>query len=568
MIIPTSSKDVSCEPGPAADLCEILLEAATPELYRVNAFRVLELPVDATAREIARRAEMLKVMEKLGASAPKQNGPLALDPAPDANAIRDAVQRLHDPERRLVDEFFWFWPWQLGQGKNDPVLKTLAAGDVKAAHRVWRSGEQQSSDGNVSMHNIAVLNHVIALHLEHASRSRQLTESQVKARDSGWQHAFKRWQVLLEYEGFWSRLTARIRDHNDPRLTTGVARRFRMTLPLALLSINAQLAVQATERGDSREAKRHRRIILKSGFDPSAMDGALRRALKPIRERVKTFCRTADSEADADPENADKVTRRLLDQTGPLLGILDCLLAADDPARSASGSSVVAAPDSSLASGNALRDGAHDEVAQATLQCQVTFGAKTDNWKVSLDLLDCILPVAAGEAARVRIEENRQIVKRTLEYKLEYETCFFCKRRDAETEAAAEVPMYGDVTRDWTYEGTSVNWRYLTVKVPRCTACKAAQARVEACTVAGLVLPPLLVAAIAFLAGTIGDLGEDVIGPAILIGLASAVVGAIVGHRLGYTEGVKPESAKTAFSGVKTLQEQGWDFGSQPPGVQ
>jgi len=40
---------------------EFLLEAAQPELLRVNAFRIVELPVDATARDLAKRQQIVEM---------------------------------------------------------------------------------------------------------------------------------------------------------------------------------------------------------------------------------------------------------------------------------------------------------------------------------------------------------------------------------------------------------------------------------------------------------------------------------------------------------------------------
>jgi formylglycine-generating enzyme required for sulfatase activity len=372
---------------------EVLLEAARPDLYRTNAFRVAGLSVDATARDISRQVEKLKLMEKLGGGTSQVAGLLALDPAPDADAIREAMQRLRDPERRLVDEFFWFWPHQLGQSQTDEALTALGRGDAKAAADIWVKQESAQSDSNISMHNLAVLQHTTALDLEHIASSRPLSGEQKKERDQYWQKAFKRWKTLLEHEGFWSRLTARIRELDDPRLTTGTVRRVRASLPLALLSINAELAVRAAECGDTAEAQQHVRIMRASGFASDVADGALHRAVAPVRERIKVLCKTAEQEADADPVHADQVTRRLIEQTRPLLAVLDCV----------------------LPQGNPTRDGAHDEVALRVLACQIPFGNKTENWKVSLELVELALPIAASESARQRIRENIEIVRKNAE---------------------------------------------------------------------------------------------------------------------------------------------------------
>src|ERR1700722_19292422 len=89
----------------AAD-SEILLAAARPELFRDNAFRVTGLPVDSTAGDIVRREERIRMAAKFGGGAHIPS-PLPISPAPSGDMVRAAVDRLRDPERRLVDEFFW-----------------------------------------------------------------------------------------------------------------------------------------------------------------------------------------------------------------------------------------------------------------------------------------------------------------------------------------------------------------------------------------------------------------------------------------------------------------------------
>ncbi len=577
---------------------EVLLEAARPDLYRVNAFRIAGLPVDATARDISRQAEKLKVMEKLGGTR-QANGPLPLDPAPDSDAMREAMQRLHDPERRLVDEFFWFWPHQLGQSKSDEALAALGRGDVKGAAEIWAKQENYHSDSNISMHNLAVLSHTAALDLEHVALTKPLLDDQKKQRDSYWLQAFRRWKILLQYEGFWSRLTARIRELDDPRLTTGTARRMRVSLPLALLSINAQLAVRAAERGDTVEAHRHIEImkrweestpkdtqqesvsvieiktcptcgqvakmdvipgalwcswcgkevgnaaIAKSRgrpFLPPVVEEALRRAVEPIRERIKTLCKTAEPEADADPAHADQVTKRLLEQTRPVLTVLDTLLPA----------------------GNPTRDGAHDEVALRALACQIPFGNKTENWKVSLKLLEQTLPIAASESARERIQQNIRTVKANLDYQLQYGTCWFCKQPRPEDAAVAEVKMYGNVIRTPTREGARIQWQNMTVKVPRCKRCNVGHARNRSFPVVGGVL-----------GGFVGVAGCAAAGGDPGVGFWLLLIGYGVGNAIGRLiaranrpSGIKSESAKTNFPGVKTMISQGWAIGEKPAGVQ
>ncbi|MBU1927320.1 MAG: hypothetical protein KKI20_06115 [Gammaproteobacteria bacterium] len=517
---------------------EVLLKTARPDLYLVNSFRVTGLPVDATAVDIGRQAEKIKMMQKFGGGTRQQTGPLRLEKAPDVDAIREARQRLNDPERRLVDEFFWFWPHQLGQSRTDEALLALARGDVQSAAEIWKK-QEGSSNGNVSMHNLAILSHIGALDLEQTVFSQQLSDIQIKQHSICWQGAFKRWKILLDHEEFWSRLTHRIREFNDPRLTTGTARRMRTSLPLALLSINAQLAVCAAEQGNKTEVKRHKHIMSDSGFAQSVIDEALRHATEPIRERIKILCKTAGPKADADLIHADRITKQLLNQTRPLLALLDSL----------------------LPPGNLMRDGAHDEVALCALHCQVCFGNKTENWKVFLKLLELLPLIAASQSVRDRIEENIKTVKTNLEYNM----CWFCKERPSKDVAAIEIKMCGNVTRTPTWNGTQVNWQYITIKVPRCETCKSAHGWMTAFISIGTILGILV-----GLGGCIPISEGNPLAGLFVFGLCTAIGGGI-GYRIGLNlcpKGMKQEGTKTEFPRVKELQKEGWTIGEKPEGVQ
>ena len=388
-------------------------------------------------------------MEKLGTTPAKGQGFLPLNAGREGHGFREAIQRLNDPERRLVDEFFWFWPHTLGQSKDDKALQALSQGDGKGAVAIWFDQEKTRSESNVSMHNLAVFSHATALDLEQLGRS--LTAEERKDLEYHWKQAFTRWRILLDYEGFWSRLTARIRDLDDPRLTTGTARRIKNDLPVALLFINASLAVRAAEREDAAEAARQVTLVAGSGFPESIVTEALHRAVKPVRDRIKLLCANAASESDADPVHADKVALRLIENSRMPLSVLNRVLPQDD----------------------ATREAAHDEVALKVLSLQVAFGNKTENWKVSLDLLKQALSIAVGAMTRSRIEENEKVVAGNLEYQQTYETCWFCKTNPADEKSKIEMKMHGDVARTPNlYGGTRITWNHITIGVPRCRLCK------------------------------------------------------------------------------------------------
>jgi hypothetical protein len=400
-----NDSEVSFEWGTAVTNFDLLLNAAVPEIFCTNAFRITGLPVDATARDISRQADRLKMiqrfgggmghlkmMENLGGGIRQSGWLLPLDPPSDDDAIRDSLQRLRDPERRFIDEFFWFWPQNPGQSDGDEALTVLGRGEIEGAANIWTRQAAQQADDSISAHNLAVLSYTLALDKELLAQTRPLSDEEQKVLESRWEQGFKQWKAVLEQDGFWNRIISRIQELADPRLIPETARRMRKSLTPALLLINAQLAVRAAERCDTQSVDRQLRLMRQSGFGQSAYNKAMRHASEPLRERIYNLCKMAELESEADPENADQSTLSLLDNTRVILAALDCLVAEGDPTR----------------------DGAHDEIALCMLRCLIFFANETGNWKVSLDILQTALPVAARETARARIEENITILRQKL----------------------------------------------------------------------------------------------------------------------------------------------------------
>lgn len=526
--IPTAISDASSE---------ILLTAARPDLFRKNAFRVTGLAVEATAGDIARQAEKLRMAGKYGGK--RIPSPLPLTPPPDTDQIREAVDRLRDPERRLVDEFFWFWPHKLGGSRDDEALSALSRGEDEQAAGIWKRQESGQSASNVSMHNLAVLMHARALDMESQNGNNSAVDP-VK-RTELWKSAYQRWNVLLDDEAFWSRLTARIRALDDPRLTTGTARRMRASLPLALLLISAQLALRSAELGKADDSKQHLAVMKASGFGEAVMQEALRQAVAPIRDRIKNLCQAADKETDVHPELGDEVTERLLAQTAPLLAILDMLLPAGAPTR----------------------DGAHDEVAVIGLRCQIGFGNKTKQWKKSVALLEAVLSIAVSTSARTRIEENLGIVRTNWELN----ACFFCGDGEANEKCGIEKKMFGNINRTRKLiryrMGTEVTWNKRTITVPRCQNCKSAQSKTAAWTTLAVITSILTGMVSCGIASNQPDGGGIAVLMLFGFGIGGSFIGSLLARRY-FRKKIRPVGHANKYKEIQKLLKEGWHFGSQP----
>lgn len=425
-----------------------LSEIAVPELYEQNAFRVLGLTVDASVRDVRRKQKKVERSERLGLKSNHRGGFLPLTPPPGEDETRKAMHRIQDPIARFLDEFFWFWPREVA-AKNDDVLALLWRRRVQDAHKLWLKYEAGTSSDKVSTHNLAVLYHVSALDFEQRLLKEDLTEEEHKTRVGCWQRAYGRWQSVLRDKDFWNRVRKRILEIDDPQLPPQAVDEIRDCLGKAVLLIHARIATRAAEGGNIGGAQQHVAIMRKSGLAPSLVEDALRESVRNVRQRIKMLCDAAEPAADSDPRNAHTVTWNLLRDAGPLLVVIDAVLPGND----------------------AMRLGAHDEVANKALRCQVTYGNKTQDWHGSLKMLEAVLKFAGTDTMRARLNENIETVKGNIAFAI----CYYCGKNQRVESAAVEVKMYGNVRRyavPGEFGRYRVTWQQKTVRVPRCQKCK------------------------------------------------------------------------------------------------
>ncbi|MBT2208940.1 hypothetical protein [Actinomadura sp. NEAU-AAG7] len=499
------------------DVIGPLLDELGPDLYRENAFRVTGLGVHASARDIRRHAEKLRVASRFGAESASGSasesaaGSALFGAAPDAAEARQAAQRLRDPARRLLDELFWFWPLQ--PGRPDQAVAAVRRGDLGEAERVWTDAASPAG-----RHNLAVLAHARALD------------------DSGaapWPEAFAAWLRVVHDEEFWPLLEARARDLADPRLGPGTAARIRDDLPEALLTINARLAVTALRDGRRAEAEAQVAAMTGSGFDRLDVTEALRRAVEPGAARLRTIGEHAEHTADADPARGAEAAERLLDQAAPLLDVLALAHPQDGPV---------------------LR-GARDDVANRVLGCVIPYANATDDWPPAVRVLERALPVAATTAVREHLSGNLDIAKGNLARG----TCLFCEEQPSDEGSFLELKLSGDIQ----HQVGRVAWQVFTVNVPRCASCRSGHGR-RRVRIHGSAFGTAAGGA----ALGIGALAAGLTGPGIAV-LIAVAIGYVVFLGAFNNSLSKDDRAKVLeFAPIRDrMKEGGWFFGSRPPGV-
>ena len=199
-----------------ASSCAVLLDIATPQLYRENPFRKVGLPVLAGPRDVAKRIDQLKLSAEL------DTGALAWSFAPEipltVDQIREVAQALKEPAGRLVHELFWFWPEHYPDDTStDAAINHLAQGETALAVECWEAAA--ISGQPAAVHNLAVHYHQQVLELESRTSADEQELIQL------WFKALRYWDRIAGSEGVWTRLQARVDRMADARLTGELVKR-------------------------------------------------------------------------------------------------------------------------------------------------------------------------------------------------------------------------------------------------------------------------------------------------------------------------------------------------------
>ena len=266
-----------------------LSNAVQSGLYSNNPFRILEIPMDCSEHEITKRQKIIEIATKKNMKIPP--GSCRVMPVEDGKDIysyNDAVQRLLDPEKRFVNEYFWFWPEKFGKSSQDEALQALKEGETESAVDIWTN-----TASHVSTHNLAIYSHLKAIENETSSLEEVPSPTKAKKIATYWSQSYKRWTKLVQDDEHWDYVRKRIRELSDPRLPVQSADQMRTSLPYMLLYMNANLAVQAAEKAvDSETIDRQLQVIQGSEFEPSLQQKAILSSLTSIQERAENVYRT------------------------------------------------------------------------------------------------------------------------------------------------------------------------------------------------------------------------------------------------------------------------------------
>ena len=366
------------------------MEACTLALYQKNIFRVTGLPVDATSKEVSRQAQKLQMLEEMsgGSAGPQPAFPLAVPPTTDE--IRAALSRMKEPEHRIVDEFFWYWPEEFGASKSDPAIQAMISGDAEGAVQLWKQREVEGS--HVAMHNLAIMYHMTAVDWVNHDNLYEIDEHLVEKVKSYWEKSFERWKTLVDADNLWEMIKERVRSIDDEALKIGFVRRMRQQLPAALARVTAETALRFAEQGRMDLARFHVNFIMNTHRGLDDLDSISGIVISPTRRLVEQHLESFGTQAEASPKRGVELSVELLEICRPMMEIFDVFYGKE----------------------KYQRNDLFDKVAETVLGMVISHQKATGDNHTFVDLLRKILDFSTSKHIRERITKNILIVTKNL----------------------------------------------------------------------------------------------------------------------------------------------------------
>jgi hypothetical protein len=388
------STAIHSSPGETASR-RILLGQAGLDLYRENAFRVTGLAVDASTKEIARHADKLKIMEELGQRDAAPPSAFPLNPPSSVDQIRDAIRRLRDPEKRLINEFFWFWPLTVANSVSDPGIQALTRGDPAKAFAIWKEGEGSPETGFIATHNIAVMCHLMAVEWTLYQAAGTVDSAQGNEILTYWSEALTRWRKIARSDQFWDAVRARIRSIDDFRLTTGFEREIRESLLDVLSTINAEAALEFAEQQRLDLASSHLRLARETQQDPDKFARIAQQVLASALTLLKQQIESARQRTRTHASEALIASHELLKQAHHTLSLVTLF----------------------FGEASEVHHELSDEIANVCNQLQVSYHNTTGDHEACIATLQTILPLATSPELRQQIDKNIRTLSGLLQQK-------------------------------------------------------------------------------------------------------------------------------------------------------
>jgi len=505
-------------------LCEPLLKEATPSIYPNNPFTVFSLPTTASDREIKKQIQAFSIKIRTG---------LDTSSRVCVSDLSEIESRLHKPEIRLIGEFFHFW---MNHDQKNILYQKISDGlkgrDPLMAIQQWLKVEKTIRDTPIHNHDLAVLSHRLALQVEETPMNENTKRSM---RDFFWKKSYSIWMQCIQREEIWSHLRERIREYQDPRLTTGFIRRFRETLQPALLAINLGLYQGYYRKKCHSDAEWHRDFIRSLTIESAILETAFRSSGQYIIDRIEHVpTQLLKSRQDSGDWNLSLKTE--FEQILESVLVVQEILPVDCP----------------------LRTQLLDSTAEAILQFVTPVCHHEENYRSVIEWLSQAAAIAVSPTLRERIETNRTAIQMQLDRK----PCWFCGVYLADDRSVFQRILQPG---PWNHSRSNNSTPWERVEIPRCPRCESLHRRqrfmIRISLLGGISLGIFLL----FLLGIRFHIPTHEISVLIPIFIVLGIVirsGCNL-ERWGIPQGVRPESDYLQHPSIVHLWDS-WQTGQTP----
>ncbi len=430
-----------------ADPSNVLFKIAHPDLYERNPFNLLNLPINATARDIRRRKEDIEAAFDAGTEAEEFRFVLPVDAnrrPPTRKTVNEAFEALNEPELHIAYALFWFWP-------DDNCPKTTAkliCDDVEDS--IIDRWEFESDKSVVCRHNLAVYHHVMALTIEGRLRNCVASDTDKITIIGHWASAIELWNSVVSDADFWHSVSEMVSALNDPRLDYRFARSLRDQFAFAFDQINVELAIEFAKTGRESDAKRQVKYMKLSQPDADDVEGTFDDAFAGLLRQTEAICKAAQDETEKNHKDGLRQANLILEQT-------------DEPLRV---SRVV------LEKGTAIRNAIGTTIFSAVRNCLIAYGNETEEWDECLSLAYQMSAFAETvEQWNLLSEDVNTLEDLSRKDNLRH-SCWICKTRipkHMHDSSVISVPLHGRFEASKDYR--SVNYKAIDIDVPVCANC-------------------------------------------------------------------------------------------------
>lgn len=156
-------------------------------LFRDNAYNVLGLDISAAQKEINKRSKEIVNLLRIDEESEYETDISVAKPKRTEHTVKEAVQKLSSPTKKIQEYFFWF---DIESDTDEKALKLLQAGNIDEAIQIWeQDASKETATGFVAKKNLAILASVL---LVEKGQKKHLTQS------------ISCWKDLITSDKFWA----------------------------------------------------------------------------------------------------------------------------------------------------------------------------------------------------------------------------------------------------------------------------------------------------------------------------------------------------------------------------